>query len=166
MMKTTLHGGDIEPWYRQFWPWFLILLPASVVVASLVTLYIANRGADDLVVDDYYKNGLTINRQLEKKQRSQDLGITAALDFSDQHVTAKIEGPVQAASLHVLLSPPLEADRDFTVSLSRIAPGVYQAVLPAPVAPRWHWTLTLDQPEGWRLDGGIKRRDIANVAIE
>ena len=165
-MKTTLPGGDTEPWYRQFWPWFLILLPASVVVASLFTLYIANRGADDLVVDDYYKNGLAINRQLEKKQRSQELGITAALNFSDQHVTAQIEGPVQAASLQLLLSHPLEADRDFTVSLSRIAAGIYQAVLLAPVAPRWHWTLTLEQPEGWRLDGDIERRHIANVAIE
>ncbi len=28
----------ITPWYKQFWPWFLIALPASVVVASLITV--------------------------------------------------------------------------------------------------------------------------------
>ncbi|MFT7320700.1 FixH family protein, partial [Congregibacter sp.] len=32
-----------EPWYQQFWPWFLIALPGSVVIAGLSTLYIANR---------------------------------------------------------------------------------------------------------------------------
>ena len=165
-MKATLPGGDIEPWYRQFWPWFLILLPASVVVASLFTLYIANRGADDLVVDDYYKNGLAINRQLEKKERSKELGISAGLNFSKQHVTVTTSGPVDAATLSLLLSHPLEADRDFRLELARISPGVYQAVLPAQVAARWHWTLTLEQPDGWRLDGDIEQRDLGNVAIE
>ncbi len=165
-MKAAFPGGDIEPWYRQFWPWFLILLPASVVVAGLFMLYIANRGADDLVVDDYYKNGLAINRQLEKKERSKALGISALLNFSDQHVTVTTSGPVDAPRLNLLLSHPLEADRDFRVEPSRIAPGIYQAQLPAEIAPRWHWTLTLEQADGWRLDGDIEQRDLGNVAIE
>ena len=165
-MQASLPGGDTQPWYRQFWPWFLILLPASVVVAGLFTLYIANRGADDLVVDEYYKDGLAINRQLEKKQRSLELGIGATLQFSSSHVTARLDGPVDNASLVLVLSHPLEADRDFTVELARIAPGIYQAPLPAEIAPRWHWTLTADQPDAWRLDGDIAERDIGNAAIE
>jgi hypothetical protein len=39
-------------------------------------------------------------------------------------------------------------------------------VLPAAIAPRWHWTLTLEQPDGWRLDGDIEQRDLGNAAIE
>ena len=66
-MTNHLPREDTEPWYRQFWPWFIIMLPASVVVAGLSTWYIAHRHADDLVVDEYYKSGLAINRQLEKK---------------------------------------------------------------------------------------------------
>ena len=50
-MSRRIPPEDTQPWYRQFWPWFLISLPASVVVAGLSTLYIANRHADDLVVD-------------------------------------------------------------------------------------------------------------------
>ena len=166
MKKATLPGGDSIPWYRQFWPWFLILLPASVVVASLYTMYIAYRGADDLVVDEYYKDGLAINRQIEKEQRSLQLGISARPTFAGDHVTVQIAGPVDAASLNLLLSHPLEADRDFAVKLARIAPGIYQAVLPAAVAPHWHWTLTPDQLDGWRLDGDIEQRDLGNAAIE
>ena len=165
-MTTALPGGDIEPWYRQFWPWFLILLPASVVVAGLFTLYIAIEGSDDLVVDEYYKDGLAINRQLEKIQRSEALGISARLQFSDTHVTAQLTGPVDSAALSLLLSHPLEADRDFSVDLARIAPGIYQAPLPNLIAPRWHWTLTIEQPDGWRLDGDIEQRDVGNAAIE
>jgi len=75
-MIRPLPSEDTQPWYRQFWPWFLILLPASVVVAGLTTLVLANRHADDLVVDDYYKDGLAINRKLEKQQRADQQGIS------------------------------------------------------------------------------------------
>ena len=40
------------PWYKQFWPWFIIALPASVVVASFFTLWLAISNPDQLVVDD------------------------------------------------------------------------------------------------------------------
>jgi len=40
------------PWYRQFWPWFIIALPASAVVAGFVTLWLALSNPDHLVVDD------------------------------------------------------------------------------------------------------------------
>ena len=60
-MSNRLPREDTLPWYRQFWPWFLICLPGSVVVAALTTMYIAHKGADDLVVDEYYKEGLAIN---------------------------------------------------------------------------------------------------------
>ena len=42
----------IEPWYKQFWPWFIIALPASVVIASFFTLYLAITNPDQLVVTD------------------------------------------------------------------------------------------------------------------
>lgn len=40
------------PWYKQFWPWFIIALPASVVVASFFTLWLAISNPDPLIVDD------------------------------------------------------------------------------------------------------------------
>ncbi len=165
-MNKHFPDGDTEPWYRQFWPWVLILLPASVVVASLYTLYLANRHADDLVVDEYYKNGLAINRQLERKQRAEARGISTTLLFSDGFVTAVITGEVTDPQLQLLLSHPLEADRDFAVPLVQIEPGTYRGSLPHPVIPRWHWTLQQLGPEGWRLDGSVDQADMDDGGLD
>jgi len=50
--NTKLAPGEGVPWYKQFWPWFIIALPASAVIASFVTLWIAIANPDQLVVDD------------------------------------------------------------------------------------------------------------------
>lgn len=41
-----------QPWYKQFWPWFIIALPASVVIASFFTLWLAISNPDHLVLSD------------------------------------------------------------------------------------------------------------------
>ncbi len=165
-MNKPLPREDSQPWYQQFWPWFLILLPASVVVAGLSTLFIANRHADDLVVDDYYKDGLAINRQLEKKQRADQLGISATLTFSGSWVDVRLAGPVTAPELQLLLSHPLESDRDFEVALRRIDAGLYRGTLREKIQPRWHWTLEGGGSEPWRLDGSVLAADIGDAALE
>jgi hypothetical protein len=165
-MIKPLPGGDTQPWFRQFWPWFLIALPASVVVAALATAYIANRDADDLVVQDYYKDGLAINRQLEKEERAAQLGISATLQFSADSVRVKVAGPVTDAELQLLLSHPMEADRDFTVTLARVSPAVYSGTLAQEIAPHWHWRLEPPRESGWRLDGSVQAADIDNVPRE
>ena len=118
------------------------------------------------MVDDYYKNGLAINRQLEKKQRAVDLGISAQLQFSKVAVTVQMAGPVDTAELQLLMSHPLESDRDFAVLLMRVDPGLYSGVLQQSVAPRWHWTLQSEHAQSWRLDGSVKATDIGNAAID
>jgi len=51
-LNKNLAAGESVPWYKQFWPWFIIALPASAVIASFVTLWIAISNPDQLVVDD------------------------------------------------------------------------------------------------------------------
>jgi len=159
-VTRSISGGDTLPWHRQFWPWFLLLLPGSVVIAGFATLYIANRHADDLVVDDYYQEGLAINRQLDAKRRASDLHLSARLQFQADLVTARIEGPVTEPALLLVLSHPLEADQDFSVPLSRVGPGLYRGGLQRQVAPRWHWTLQSLDDHKWRLDGAVRASEV------
>ncbi len=163
-MSRQLPREDSLPWYRQFWPWFLIFLPGSVVVAALTTVYIAHKGADDLVVDEYYKEGLAINQQLERKQRAQAMGISAVPSFDGLQVQVLVSGASSAPELSLRMSHPLEADRDFTITLIEASPGDYRGRLSQPVAERWHWTLgPPTDGQGWRLDGSVTAANLSDV---
>ena len=52
------------PWWRFGMVWMVIAGPAVVVVAGLVTAWIAIDGADTLVSTDYYRRGVEINKTL------------------------------------------------------------------------------------------------------
>ncbi len=44
------HLNVALPWYRHFWPWFIIAMLASAVAASFVSLYYAVH-TDDVVLE-------------------------------------------------------------------------------------------------------------------
>ena len=79
MSKNVENETQIKPWYKQFWPWFVISLPASAVVAGIITVFIAFDNADSLVVDDYYKAGLAINDQVQLQKNALNYGYAAIL---------------------------------------------------------------------------------------
>lgn len=141
------------PWYRQFWPWFLILLPGTAVIASLYTLIIANQYADDLVVDDYYKEGLAINRQLKRQNEARVLELKATFTSQQRQLDIQLEGPIEASQLRLLLSHAMESDQDFAVPVQQIGRGHYRVLLPQVLKGRWHWTLDEGVSSHWRLDG-------------
>jgi len=135
-------------------------LPASVVIAGFITLYIASRHADDLVADEYYKEGLAINRQLAKQEEARVSGISASVSVGDSELTVNTRGPVSGPVLRLRLSHPMESDRDFYLTLGRRSEGVYSAPLPNAVGPHWHWTLDSGEESSWRLDGSLSPLDI------
>ena len=49
-MSSSQTNG--KSWTRQFWPWFLILLPASAVVASIFTITLAVQNAPTITDQD------------------------------------------------------------------------------------------------------------------
>jgi len=62
------------PWYKQFWPWFIIALPATAVIASFVTLYLAISRPDYIVVDDeaYQRLNSELKAQAPVQQKEQE----------------------------------------------------------------------------------------------
>jgi hypothetical protein len=146
------------PWYRQFWPWFLIALPGSVVIAGLLTWAIAARHADDLVINDYYRSGLAINRDLEMLERARALGLEARVALENGRVTVAMRGSTAPPALQMLLSHPLEADRDQLLRLPRAQDGLYLGEASWDPGTRWLWViepLGLPEEQRWRLDGEV-----------
>ena len=161
---------DDGPWYRQPWPWIVAAGPATVVVAGLITAWIAFSGADALVSDDYYKQGLAINRTLAREQRAQQLEMTAQVSFvpvrapSPNPVTtntlSSTDGVLRLhansreplpAMLELRLAHPTRPALDRSILLQRTGEsGWYSASFSLPLATRWQ--VSLESP-GWRLRG-------------
>lgn len=125
---------NVKPWYRQFWPWFLIALPATSVVAGLSTLTIAILNQDSLVRDDWYKDGKAINQSLARDDAAASLGMSAELQLD--RVTGEVsvtlatrKGNVAPETLTLTLSHPTLATQDQSVVLTRRPDGHYQGVL-------------------------------------
>ena len=94
MPRTAPSRISTPPWYRQRWPWLLMAGPGIVVVASLVTLWLAVTTDDAIVADDYYKRGLSINHRLERVDRASALGIEAVVDIAaDGRVRVALTSP-------------------------------------------------------------------------
>lgn len=131
----------MQPWYKQFWPWFLIGLPASAVVASFYTLYLASSGHNDLVVGDYYKEGKAINLQLTELNAALKRHIQAELVRQEDGLDFVLSGdnlpvalPLQVSFHHATL-----ASKDFTVMLTADGSGRrYHLSTSKPLSGRWH----------------------------
>ena len=54
------------PWWKFGHVWLVLAGPALVVVASCVTFYIAATRIDPVVSEDYYRQGIEINKTLNK----------------------------------------------------------------------------------------------------
>jgi hypothetical protein len=52
-----------SPWWRYGYVWLLIAGPVAVILASMVTIYLALRSPDP-AIDDYYRKGMEINKTL------------------------------------------------------------------------------------------------------
>jgi uncharacterized protein len=143
------------PWYREPWPWLLMLGPALVVVAGINLMVVAFAGADALVADDYYKQGLGINRSLARDALARELRLAASVQVDAAHdrVRVALDGASGASpALKLLLRHPTRAAEDRAVALARVAPGVYEGRL-QPVAPS-AWRVQLEDGEvRWRLAG-------------
>lgn len=121
MANTTLILNKNAAWYKQFWPWFLIFLPGSVVVASIITLVISMQDADSLVSDDYYKQGKLINKNLTKIEHAKKIGLTGGLlikrDVLQLNVSTKAQSINFPPVLKMHFVHPTTADKDVSITL-------------------------------------------------
>lgn len=143
-----------KPWYREPWPWFLVSLPATAVVAGLTTAWIAFKTADGLVVGDYYKEGLAINQTLERDDAARALGLIATLKSVDGTLMLTLAGHLKTypGQLVLTLAHPTHQGMDHTLTLNAAGGGRYLAALPAMPNGKWHAQL-VDTASTWRLAG-------------
>ena len=155
MAKFVENADSIIPWYKQFWPWFIISLPASAVIAGIVTVIIAFKNADSLVVDDYYKAGLAINGQFQLQKNATTYGYAAILKrMPDNRLFLKFDNAVpDAQSLVLQWIHPGDSKKDFIVYLQRQKDGSFQTRSEKNISGRWY--LRLAEKNLWLLKSEI-----------
>jgi len=156
---TTTDSITPSPWYKQFWPWFLISFPAIAVIAGIATIILAVKSDDGLVKDDYYKAGLAINQMLELKQKAHELNLSANVNWDKltHTVTLRLNGNIATSPsrLNLQLAHATRANHDQTVTLF-LAPDkkTYTGRLETVKSGKW---ITILEPEekNWRINGRV-----------
>lgn len=156
----------IKPWYQQFWPWALIALPATAVVAGLYTYSLAASGSSGLVVDDYYKVGKAINHSLAKGQRAAELGLKANLALVGDSVRLLLDNPAVQNEQQLVLNfyHATMPDRDQSVLLLRGEAGTWDTQIKPLTAGKWYVDLT-PMDGSWRLTGVLSNATTPTVAL-
>jgi uncharacterized protein len=150
----------LEPLQRPVWKepmvWLIAGLPATVVVASFVTYYIAATNPDPLVNAGYHKEGLAPVQDTSKYQRAAELAINGELVIRDGVAEISLTERMQVlpTGLDLLLQHPSDAAQDAKIVLSDRGAGLYAGLLPGSLSGKRQWIL---EPEdrSWRLSGDL-----------
>jgi hypothetical protein len=156
-----------KPWHREPWPWILMAGPAIVVVAGIITTVLAVTSSDGVVADDYYKQGLGINRVIERDARALSLGIAAQVTFNEERDGVRVmlasSAPLPASLRLRIIAARRDADQ--TIELRHAGPALYEGRLAPPRGSRLR--LALEDAAGtWRVTGDYKSQSITLGSVD
>ncbi len=154
------------PWYRHRWPWILMAGPGLVVVAGIVTAWIAATTSDGLVADDYYKQGLAVNQKLARHDAAATMQLEARLRLAagriELHMVSRADVPLPAR-VRVTLAHPTRGGEDQNLVLSG-EKGNYAGYMAALGPGRWHVVIE-DEAGTWRLAGSVRLPDAPEALL-
>ncbi|MDP1527366.1 MAG: FixH family protein [Rhodocyclaceae bacterium] len=153
---SVMSKQPLNPWYREPWPWLLMAGPFIVIIAGLVTAWLAVTTSDGLVTDDYYQKGLAVAETLARSERAESLGVAAGVSLSREKMRVRLSGNEQfnpPPALRVMLSHPTRAGLDRILVLKSEG-GVYSGEMLLPASG--HWLVMIeDEAKDWRLMGSM-----------
>ena len=147
-----MSSAQVQPWYREPWPWLLMLGPALVLVAGAFTAWIAVAARDPLVAEDYYKQGLAINRDLARERRAEEQGLSARLELRGDTLRVQLSGAVAPEVIFLFLAHGTRPELDQRLRLVHAGGGSYELAVAALEPARWRYVLS-DARDDWRLSG-------------
>jgi len=159
----------VAPWYRQRWPWFLMLGPAIVVVAGCITIWIAYTRQDAMVVDDYYKQGKAINQDLRRDRMA--TGLRLSFDARYDAAAGALSGSLHGLSgpvtrpFRIRLAHSTQPEKDLVLHAMPDAQGRFRVPLPMLEQARWQVVVEGEAPN-WRLAASWKWPAQRSIAIE
>jgi hypothetical protein len=154
------------PWHRVPFVWLLIALPFAAVAGGFTTLWLALRSDDGLVVDDYYRRGVEINRTLDRDRAAAARGIMAEIRIDNEGREARIAltlAPAKPpARLQVQLLHATRKGHDRRVTAAPDTAGDYRVPLAGLVPGHYYVELAAGD---WRLVGSLRIPDDTELRL-
>ena len=156
------------PWYRHKLVWLVIAIPAASVFAGMFMIYLAVNTDDGLVIDDYYKQGLAINQNLQRDVTAAELGLSAQLTVEESGDRVKLVFDKGALAdypgqLTLHFQHATHAGHDQILALVRAPDNQYIGYLKQAIREGvWHIMLTTEQ---WRLVERVHWQNGLNIYL-
>ena len=148
-------------WYREPMVWLVVMIPFSAVIMGAIMLTLAISTYDGLVSDDYYKQGLQINRSMERDAlaATYDLRSEVVLGTAAETIEVSVAGNAQFQApeiVHLRLFHATRPGLDRHLPMRRVASGRYVASASLLEPGAWYAQLDAD---GWRLKARLVASD-------
>lgn len=152
-MKTITDNENTRPWHKEFYVWMMLFFPMLAVFGCIVTIILAVKSNDGLVVDDYYKQGLEINRTLERDKIALDYQLNAVIKMDQELEEVAMELTAvsdftypENLSVSFLHATRLGFDKEVKMILT--ADNIYRGDLSRLALGKWYVHI---QRDNWRL---------------
>lgn len=149
-----------KPWHKYPLVWMMLSIPFSAVIMGVVMIWLAVDTDDGLVADDYYKQGLEINRVISRDKKAAELGLRAVIEFDTSARIIRLQfdkGLLETfpKSLPLQLQHATRENSDITVLLDHGMDDQYIGHVNQAVSEGiWYFEISdkNDADSGWRLD--------------
>lgn len=157
------------PWYKYPFVWFIVSIPAAAVIAGIFLIWLSLDTDDGLVADDYYKQGLAINRNIERDQNATRQGISANLKLDNIEGLVKVyvnKGALKdypdVLQLNIYNATRDEDDRHIILNHGQYEQYIGYTKQPLPEGI-WYFELST---EHWRLSTRTRVSDEIQIQLK
>jgi len=121
-----------RPWYKEPYVWLMIGIPLSSVIMGSFFISLAVGTKDSLVRDNYYKDGLAYNQELEWDNKAEANDIKVSMTVADDsQIRLNITNSRLSLPniLQLKLSHPTLKDKDREAVLQKTANDTYVGLM-------------------------------------
>ena len=155
-MQTIMQSTDKnKPWHSYPLVWMMIAIPFSAVIMGVVMIWLAVDTDDGLVADDYYKQGLEINRVISRDKKAAELGLSAIIEFDNSARIIRVQFDkgaleIYPKSLPLQLQHATRENSDITVLLDHGIGNQYIGHVKQSISEGvWYFSIA---DEDWKLN--------------
>lgn len=121
--QPSTYKEPFTPWYREPWAWYVMGILMITFAWGGFQIYTALTHQDSVVIDDYYKNGKTINQDMTRIRNARTMTIEGILTIDELtgEAIVKMQGSPNSWPQQLKLNflSPVFKDRDKTIMLTR-----------------------------------------------